>query len=71
MFILICLFCRFILMKFFIKFFIKGHIREKLKQHKLAFFVIIILNKSNVIGFVTFFFIQLHYRLHYQVQLVM
>jgi hypothetical protein len=29
MFILICLFSRYILMKFFIKFFIKAHIRKK------------------------------------------
>jgi len=51
MFILVCIFSRFILMKFFIK----AHIREKLKKHTLAFFVIIFLNKSNAIDFFTFF----------------
>ena len=34
----------------------------------IGFFV---LNKSNVINFITYFFIRLYYQLHHQMQLVM
>ena len=42
-------------MKFFYKIFYKGSYTEKAKLAKISFFVIIILNKSNVIDFFTKF----------------